>query len=68
MGNLQWKQIEGRKVSVFQLGDEPEIIYVIKRRANEYMVVHDDAYTLNSGEVEFFNLKDLELKYGISLE
>jgi hypothetical protein len=67
MENLKWKEISGKKIRVFQLDEEPEIIYVIPLRLGEYMVIHDDAYELNTGKVEFLNLEDFKSKYGISL-
>lgn len=61
----QWHEISTSKVKVFQLNDEPEIIYVIKVRPNEFMIVHEDAYDQNTGKVEFLNTKDLKESYGI---
>ena len=52
---------------MFQLGDEPEIFYVIPMRMSEYMVVHEDDFDLNTGKVEFFNAQEIKDKYGISL-
>lgn len=52
----------------FQLKDEPELIHIKKIREEEYMVVHEDAYGLKTGEVEFFFSKlAVELNYKINL-
>lgn len=52
----------------FQLGDEPELIHVIKTGfANKYMVVHEDAYEHMLGKVDFHTKEEVESKYGISI-
>lgn len=62
----KWKEITGKKVRTFQLNDDPEIFYLIPLRLDEYMVVHEDAFDLNTGKVEFFNGNELKEKYGIN--
>ena len=64
--DLKWKEIDG-KVKTFQLDEEPEVIYVIKLRDNEYMVVHEDAYDLHTGKVEFFDKNDLIKRFKIEI-
>lgn len=53
-------------VKTFRLGEEPELIHVIKTGFNDkYMVVYEDAYELACGEVAFVNAKELLERYGI---
>jgi hypothetical protein len=65
--NLKWKEITTNKVRVFQLDEEPEVFYLIKIRDNEYMIVHEDAYDMNTGKVEFLNKEQVIGKYGIEI-
>ena len=65
--NLKWKEITTNKVRVFQLDEEPEIFYLIKIRDNEYMIVHEDGYDMNTGKVEFLNKEQVIGKYGIEI-
>lgn len=65
--NLKWKEITTNKVRVFQLDEEPEIFYLIKIRDNEYMIVHEDGYDMNTGKVEFLNKEQVIEKYGIEI-
>jgi len=52
----------------FQWGDEPELIHVIKTGFNDrYMIVHEDAYELNLGKVEFLSRKEIKDIYKIDL-
>lgn len=60
-----WHEISLSKVRAYQFGDEPEVIYLIKQRDNEYMVVHEDAYDINTGTVEFISEREVMLRYGI---
>lgn len=64
---MEWNEIKGREVRCFRLGEEPEVFYLIKIRDNEYMAVHDDAYTLKTGNVEFLSKESLLEKYNIDL-
>lgn len=64
---LKWKEIKSNKVRVFQLEDEPEIFYLIKIRDDEYMVVFEDGYDLQTGKVEFANKQQVCNKYGINI-
>jgi NMD protein affecting ribosome stability and mRNA decay len=65
--NLKWKEITTNKVRVFQLDEEPEVFYLIKIRDNEYMIVHEDGYDMNTGKVEFLNEEQVIGKYGIEI-
>lgn len=64
---LKWKEIQSNKVRVFQLDEEPEIFYLIKIRENEYMIIHEDGYDLNTGKVEFANKKEVNERYNINI-
>jgi hypothetical protein len=64
----KWVEIKS-SVRCFQLADEPELIHVIKTGFRDhYMVVHEDAYEVCIGKVEFHNSVTLKEKYGISIE
>ena len=65
---LKWNEIETNTVKTYQLGEEPELIHVIKIRYNEFMVVHEDGYDMKTGEVEFMTSKRLEDKYNIVIK
>jgi len=63
-----WREINYTKVRTYQLGEEPELIYVIPVGAERYLaVVHDDAYDLDAGKVEIVTPEYLEKVYGITL-
>lgn len=63
-----WHRLENNKfVGTFQLENKPELIYIIKIRNDEYMVVHEDGYDLDTGKVEFMNAEKIKSKYGIVL-
>ena len=64
---LKWKEIQSNKVRVFQLGEEPEIVYLIKIRENEYMATHEDGYDQNTGKVEFLNKEQVSSRFGINI-
>lgn len=62
-----WKEIKSKTWS-FQFGEEPELIHVIETGFKDrYMVIHEDAYELDLGKVEFFNKVELESKFKIKL-
>lgn len=64
-----WHKLEKDKfVGAFQLENEPELIYIIKIRNDEYMVVHEDGYDLDTGWTEWpLNAERIKSKYGIDL-
>lgn len=62
---MNWKEIKSNKVRVFRFEDEPEVFYLIKIRNNEYMIVHEDGYDMDTGVVEFVNSQQLKDRYGI---
>jgi hypothetical protein len=52
----------------FQWDEEPELIHVIKTGfENRYMVVHEDAYELNLGKVEFLTKEEIKTIYKIEV-
>lgn len=62
-----WKEIKSTS-QCFQLGDEPELIHIIKTGFQDmYMVVHEDAYQYSMGKVEFGTKKDVEVRYKIKI-
>jgi hypothetical protein len=64
---MKWIECSS-EVKSFRLEDEPELIHVIKTGFNdEYMVVREDAYELNSGKVIFGTKIEIEKLFGISL-
>lgn len=65
--DLKWKEIESNKVKVFQLGDEPEILYLIKIRGDKYMIVFDDGLGQKTGELKFITKTGLLDIYGIEV-
>ena len=64
--DLKWKEIQSNKVRVFQLEDEPEIVYLIKIRENEYMSIYEDGYDQNTGKVEFLNKEQVSSRLGVN--
>ena len=65
--DLQWKQIKN-DIRTFQLGNEPELIHIIRVRENHYLVISEDGYDLNTGKVDtYFDKEKLEKKYNIKL-
>jgi hypothetical protein len=63
----EWKEILST-AKCFQLGEEPELIHVIKTGFRDmYMVVHEDAYEYSIGKVEFGTKKDIEVRYKITI-
>lgn len=67
MTTLKW--IETKNVTkTFRLGDEPELIHVIKTGfEDKYMLIYEDAYDLNTGDIIFGTKIEIENKFGISL-
>jgi hypothetical protein len=61
-----WKEIPSSKVRVFQLADEAEIFYLIRIREDEYMIVLEDGYDLQTGKVSFANKQQVYDRYGVN--
>jgi hypothetical protein len=52
----------------FQWEGEPELIHVIKTGfRNRYMIVHEDAYELSLGKVEFMSKEEIKQIYKIDV-
>lgn len=66
--NLKW--VERKSDSrTFELEGEPELIHVIKTGfIDKYMVVYEDAYQLNIGDVIYGTKAEIENKFNISLD
>jgi hypothetical protein len=64
---MQVKSMGLAKFWIYQFGDEPEVMYVLKRRDDEYLVVYDDAWDQSTGKTEYYNKKDFEEKFNIKL-
>jgi hypothetical protein len=67
MNNLQWKELQS-SARCFQLDGEPELIHIVKTGFSDmYMVIHEDAYQLMLGKVEFGTKLQIEEKFKIEL-
>lgn len=67
MENLKWIQVSNN-VKTFKLGEEPELIHIIKTGfKDKYMVVDEDAYEQYLGRVTFGTKKEIEERYKIKL-
>jgi len=66
LNNINFKEIIS-SWRTFQLEDEPELIHIHQVRDDEYIVVYEDAYDINTGEVDFFNKESLERRFNIKL-
>lgn len=67
--NFKWKEITPKLARCFKWGDE-EVIYVIKTglfNVKQYVVIHDDANQIDTGETELLTGEQLKEKYGIVL-
>lgn len=52
----------------FQLGDDPELIHIIKTGfKDKYMIVHEDAYEFMLGKVEFATQQEILDRFKIDL-
>jgi hypothetical protein len=68
MTSRECKEIKS-KTWCFQLGDDPELIHIIKTGFKDlYMVVHEDAYQFDLGRVEMGSKLEIESKYKIELK
>ena len=64
---MDWKEIKST-AQCFQLGDEPELIHVIKTGFKDmYMVLHEDAYEFSLGKVEMGTKQEVEIRYKIKI-
>ncbi len=64
---MDWKEIKST-AQCFQLGNEPELIHVIKTGFKDmYMVLHEDAYEFSLGKVEMGTKQEVEIRYKIKI-
>jgi hypothetical protein len=64
----KWIEIKST-VRCFQLGGEPELIHIIKTGfKDQYLVVHEDAYEQQLGQIDFETIKSINSKYNITLD
>ncbi len=67
-GYNSWKETSCSNVKRYQLGDEPEIIYVIKTGfKNKYIVVQEDPYEYNVGTSKLMTKQKIERLYNINI-
>lgn len=65
--NLKWREINN-DVKSFRLGDEPELIHVIKTGfKDKYIVAFEDAYEISIGDTFIGSKKVIEEKFNIKL-
>ena len=63
-----WKQIKSN-TKTFQLGEEPELIHIIKTgHEDQYIVVFEDAYEFTNGKTEQLNSEGINKIFGINLK
>ena len=63
-----WIEKYCTNVQMFQYGDYPEIIYVIKTGfKNEYLVVCEDAYHLHLGKTSLMTKQKVEKTYNVKV-
>lgn len=68
---IKYKKINpnSENYKCYQLGDEPEVIHVIKMgKKGLYCVVHDDAYDLFTGKSELMLSGQILEKYGVDVK
>ena len=64
---MKWTEIDST-CRTFWLEGDAELIHVIKTGfTNEYMVVYEDAYEQNYGQVEIGSKETIEEKFNIKL-
>jgi hypothetical protein len=63
-----WKEIKPFPMKTFQLGDEPEVIHIIKTGfPNLYILTWEDAYEMMLGKIELLSKEEIETKFKITL-
>tara|TARA_A100001037_G_scaffold303765_1_gene338642 strand:- start:8808 stop:9035 length:228 start_codon:yes stop_codon:yes gene_type:complete len=68
-GYNKWKEVPCSNVRRYQLGENPELIYVIKTGFdNKYIVVSEDAYEYNVGNSKLMTKQKVERIYNITLD
>jgi hypothetical protein len=65
---LRYKEVSPSECRTFRLGDDPELIHIIKSGfKDEYMIVYEDAHELNYGKAEVLTKKQIKHKFNIEL-
>jgi hypothetical protein len=62
-----WREIKGKNVKCYQLGEEPEVFYVIPLYKDEFLIVHIDAWDYKTGETERLSSEQIKEKYKIDI-
>jgi hypothetical protein len=58
---LVWKEIKAHSMRTFQLGDEPEVIHIIKTGfEDKYIVTWEDAYELMIGNTQILTKEEIK--------
>lgn len=65
-----WHEIKN-SCRTFQLGDEPELIHIIKTGFRDvdmqYLLVYEDAYERDLGKTELVSKETIEIRFNINL-
>lgn len=62
----EWVEIKGAEYHRFQWGTEPEVIHIIKTGfEDQYMIIWEDAYQLQLGNVDFLSKSEIEERFKI---
>lgn len=65
----EWKLRGNKEVPCFQFEDFPELLYLIKTGTPDmYIVVHEDAYGLRTGETEIHTAESFYEKYNLKAD
>jgi len=65
---LKWVEITAPQIRTFQLGDEPELIHIIKTGfEDKYIVSWEDAYELMLGSTDVMTKEEIKHRYDIEL-
>lgn len=70
MEDIWYKIRSNSYIGTYKLNDEPIIIHIIKTgevNYNNYIVIKDDGWGMNTGKTEILNDKELLEKYKINL-
>lgn len=65
---LKWFEIKPPTIRTFQLGDEPEVIHIIKTGfEDKYIVSWEDAYEVMLGSTDVMTREEIKHRYDIEL-
>jgi hypothetical protein len=66
--DLKYREIKSDRCRTFQLGEEPELLHIIKSGfENEYIVVYEDAHEIDYGKAEVLTKEQVKHKFNIEL-